>query len=185
MLDDVLVDCLHLRLAPVHRGDFFQVWQLSAQKPDDARVMHPCQRVSVFHCDRVVRGQPKFRVPDIRHQLHVRHNTAPSIQDVQACECSRHDGFQIQWLIHKCLMSTDEDESGCAAVQSSPPQSRIDSILDLGHTLHPVKLCQMLRRDRTGQRKPVFGHVVRDDAHDVLHNPVIAVQAVEQRIVVG
>ena len=82
-------------------------------------------------------------------------------------------------------MSTDEDESGCAAVQSSPPQSRIDSVLDPGHTLHPVKLCQMLRRDRTGQRKPVFGHVVRDDAHDVLHDPVITVQAIEQRIVIG
>ena len=118
----VLVQGLHLGLAPVHLRHPLQKRQVPAGEPNYPRVMDIDHRVTPGVGDRVAFGD---RVSPLKDQLHVGRDALPAVQDVQALEAARVNHIHVQGL-GEVVLPIDHDETGSAAIQTPPAQALVD-----------------------------------------------------------
>ena len=75
-------------------------------------------------------------------------------------------------------MPVDPDQPRRAAKEPPPAQALVHALPQAGFPLDTFQGGGLLRRGGAGDGEPLLGHVVGDDAHHILHHPVVAVQAV-------
>ena len=143
-------------------------------------MVHPRHRVPLRVRDAVVLG---VGLAALEHQLHVRDYPLPAVEDVQALVCPRVYGAEVERLAEPVLLPSYHDEPRGPAIQPPPPEPLGQPGAELGLPLHPRERVQRLGRDVL-QLVPLAQHIVNDEADDVLHHPVVAVERVEQRIIV-
>ena len=180
---DVLVDCLDLGLAPVQLRDLFEPRQRAALEADHAAVVDVGDHLAAFLIpDRVPGGKAEVRVLRIRHQLAGRIDARPAVEDLQAEEAVRHDRVQIERLAH-VVLSLDQDDPGGASVEPRPVHALEELVPELCLPFQAPQLVDVLRVDGRLHFVPLPQRVVRDQLHDVLDDPVFAVQRGQQLVV--
>ena len=131
-------------------------------------------------CDRIVFG----------HRLSGFHDKAvgggdahPPVKHIQPFERAREDKINIKGLF-EVILTLDHNEPRRAAVQAAPAQSGVHSVSQAGFLFQLRKRALHFRRHIAFQRVPLPEHVVHHEADDVLDDPVVPVQAIEQCVVV-
>jgi len=174
----ILVQGFHLGFAPVKLCLPFQIRQLPAHKPHDAGVMHPRDDVPGGIVDGVER---RHHFAALKGQFRFRRDALPAVEDVQPTETARLDAVGVQRL-GKIGLPGNQDQPGGTAVQTAPFQSGGNAPTQ---TCAPFNSTQSFQLIGSGilEVVPLPQHVVHQQGYDVLHHPVLPVQAVEQRIV--
>ena len=122
------------------------------------------------------------KLPALKGQACVRADSLPAVEDVQPTEAAGENGFCIQ-RAGKVLLPVNEDKPGGTAVQAAPFQASAHTVPEPGGTLHSLD-CLSLLRCCAFEVVPLSQHIVHEQAHNVLHHPVAAVQAIQQGVIV-
>ena len=178
MFDYIGIQRFDLALAPVHTGHPLNIREIPPGKAYHPAVMHPQGKLAGARVvDEVVCRQAKVRVPNVRYRLVARRHSHPAVQDHQAGKAARENTLRFQWLVHDALLPTNEDQPNGAAIEPPPAQAVGHLGFELSYPLGSFKFRLHLRGDICpGEDEPFPGHILRHDAHHILHDPVGAVK---------
>ena len=183
MPDEILVDRLHLGLAPVQLRDLLEPRQAAALEADHAAVVDVGDHLAaLFVPDRVPGGKAEVLVLRVGHQLAGRIDACPAVEDLQAEKAVGHDRIEIERLAH-VVLPLDQDDPGSASVEPRPVHALQEPVPELRLALQAPQLVDVLRVDGRLNLVPLPQRVVRDQLHDVLDDPVLAVQRGQQLVV--
>ena len=122
------------------------------------------------------------KLPALKGQACVRADSLPAVEDVQPPEAAGKNSLGIE-RAGKVLLPVNEDEPCGTAIQAAPFQASAHTVTEPGGTLHSLD-CLSLLRCGALEVVPLSQHIVHEQAHNVLHHPVAAVQTVQQGVIV-
>nr|DAV74400.1 MAG TPA: hypothetical protein [Caudoviricetes sp.] len=175
----VIIERFHLGLAPVKLRLPFQIGELPAHEPHKAGVMDTGGSMPGGIVDAVVL---RHKLPALKGQTCIRADSLPAVEDVQPPEAAGKNSFCIQ-RAGKVLLPVNEDKPGGTAIQAAPFQASAHAVPEPGGALHSLDRLSLLRCGAL-EVVPLSQHIVHEQAHNVLHHPVAAVQAVQQGVIV-
>ena len=183
--DHLVIDCLNLRLTPVHLRGLLYPGEFPADESDHPAVVHPGHHMSrLLIPDRIICRQSIVFILRVCDQLPLRINAVPPVQNLQPQKAPRHNRIHIKRLA-QIILSFNQNHSCGPAVKPSPVHSQKDLFSYLRLTFQALHLVYVLRFYGRFDLIPFPDHVVRDRGNDILHDPVVPVQAGQQLIVLG